>query len=151
MSGGKIEYTGGLGKLTDGIYGSIDTRANNGNNWIGWHKTTYPQPQLVIQLDKIATLYTIKLYVSHNPAQDTSVFEEAFVSFSKNGNDFGPETKYRPVIGFNITTTRVGYVTLGVVGKIGDAVKCRFQYGSQNLLLISEIEVQTMTGKVIDS
>ena len=91
----------------------------------------------------------MKLYVSHYPAQDTSVFEEAYVSFSENGNNFGNEITYKPIIGFNTTTKRAGYVTLGIVGKIGDAIRCRFKYGSLNLLLISEIEVKTITGKVL--
>ncbi|XP_024084780.1 discoidin domain-containing receptor 2-like [Cimex lectularius] len=135
---------GGLGQLTDSLYGSDDflqeTRDHStGSRWVGWMNESQQSDslELLFQFDNVRKFSAMNLYTSHIVTREVQVFSSAVVSFSIDGERYQPNpVKFLPRIekpketAFN--------VTIPLHGRVAKYVKVQLHF-SARWILLSEV------------
>ena len=132
---------GGLGKLTNGIYGQDDLESKTqAKDWVGYTGS----PALIFRFEKSRIFKGIRFHVC-NKNKNIRLFSEVHISVSQDGKIYNSTSVFKPTLN---DTNRIG--VFSVQGNLGNIrakfLKCAFQLPRNSWLLISEVDFKS--GKI---
>ena len=82
----KNEYlTGGLGQLTDGVFGADSLKLNGGYEWIGWKATQNSSLQLQFEFEQPRNFSLVRIHCHNQFRRSIECAQQVHVQFSWDG------------------------------------------------------------------
>ncbi|XP_050419967.1 discoidin domain-containing receptor 2-like isoform X2 [Adelges cooleyi] len=146
---GRTYMTGGLGMLTDGLYGADDFLQSDlqlhkslSKRWVGWsNDSTGNILEMVFEFNGFRTFKEVKIHTSHIPTRDVKVFSTALIYVSLDGDKWQEWPIKLSTKSEAIKDTAVN-ITINLKSRVGRYIKICL-YFSARWILISEVTFET--------
>ncbi|XP_018915525.2 discoidin domain-containing receptor 2 [Bemisia tabaci] len=141
---------GGLGQLTDGLYGTPqflhDSRdEESGSRWVGWLKSADSAAplELMFQFETVREFISMKVHVGHVMDGDVQIFSKAQIHLSLEGDLYQAKpVVFSPFLDPHTTDNAIN-ISIPLYNRVGKYVKVEFFF-SLHWILISEISFESV-------
>ena len=134
-------YKGGTGILTDGNYGSVNSKDSDGKGWVGWSSVNTPSPyiEIIFQFSGVRKFKHVTLSVNVDRRRSNAVFNKSQIFFGlAEGNFSKTFLQYCPIDFPAKDSPYNANITLSLCENTGSFVKMKLFF-SRKWLLITEI------------
>ncbi|XP_024936417.1 discoidin domain-containing receptor 2 isoform X2 [Cephus cinctus] len=134
--------SGGLGQLTDGIFGDDPTTISRGSsNWVGW--SNRESVELIFEFYDVREFENCTIHVAHLPSREIEILSTATVWFSFDGTQYHQTPEKIEIAGEIKATT--ASISIPLQSRIGRFLKIELNPKSK-WLLVSEVTFESITG-----
>ena len=127
----------GTGILTDGKFGSDDTKQNKGEEWVGWSMSPYID--ITFEFSGVRKFKDVTLAVNVDKKRSFALFKRSQIFFGLTKENFTSTLQYcLRSFTDNRTKSYSTNITLSLCGNSAEFIKLRLYFGGR-WLLISEI------------
>ncbi|XP_039286233.1 discoidin domain-containing receptor 2-like [Nilaparvata lugens] len=132
--------SGGLGRLTDGLYGGdnfkLDIGLGKGNGWVAWRNDSFPRNyiELTFEFDVIRNFSSISIFANNWFPKNVQVFSKANIQFSIGGKYYNGRTvsyNYMP----DLSLENARNITINLHHHIAKFVRLQLFFASRWIML----------------